>query len=241
MSLLAQAKQANYQTNQLVSCQGKNAIVSRFSLMLNISLLMFSLLFAGSAFAQARENPRLSAPVGEAIQKDNFYPRVKFETTMGDIVIELNRAKAPLTTNNFLSYVQQKEYDNTLFNRIIQDYIVQGGGYDLDYKEKESYFKIINESGNGLKNEMYTIAMARMNDPHSAKRQFFFNVKDNDNLDPGRQWGYAVFGLVMEGQEVIDAMSEVETDIDQGTGYPDTPVEDVVLKRATILPEPTYD
>jgi peptidyl-prolyl cis-trans isomerase A (cyclophilin A) len=118
---------------------------------------------------------------------------------------------------------------------------VQGGGYDLDYKEKESYFKIINESGNGLKNEMYTIAMARMNDPHSAKRQFFFNVQDNDNLDPGRQWGYAVFGLVMEGQDVIDAMSKVETDIDQGTGYPDTPVEDVVLKRATILPEPTYD
>lgn len=209
---------------------------------LRLMTMLFMLILANtSAIAIAKEKPLLSAPIGEAIQKDNFYPRVKFETNMGDIVIELNRAKAPLTTNNFLTYVKQKEYDNTLFNRIVENYIVQGGGYDLDYKEKLSNFKIINESGNGLKNDMYSISMARMNDPHSAKRQFFFNAKDNKNLDPGRQWGYAVFGMVMEGQEVIDAMAAVATDVDKATGYPNTPVKDVILKRAHILPEPVYN
>lgn len=204
-------------------------------------ILCSSLLLSASSFAKAKDKPELEAPIGAAIQKDNFYPRVKLETSMGDIVIELNRAKAPLTTNNFLTYVQQKEYDNTLFHRIIPNYIVQGGGYDPEFKEKKSNYKIINESGNGLKNETYSVAMARMNSPHSAKRQFFFNMKDNDNLDPGRQWGYAVFAMVVEGQDVVDAMAMVETHVDPGTGYPDTPVEDVLLKRASVLPEPSFD
>jgi len=206
-----------------------------------VLVLCSSLFVSASGFAQAKDKPRLEAPIGAAIQKDNFYPRVKLETSMGDIVIELNRAKAPLTTNNFLTYVQQKEYDNTLFHRIIPNYIVQGGGYDPEFKEKKSNYKIINESGNGLKNETYSVAMARMNSPHSAKRQFFFNMKDNENLDPGRQWGYAVFAMVVEGQDIVDAMAAVETHVDPSTGYPDTPIEDVLLKRATILPEPSFD
>lgn len=190
-----------------------------------------------NALAKAKEKPRLASPRGEAVQRDNYYPKVKFETSMGDIVVELRRDRAPITVNNFLSYVRDKEYDNTLFHRIIADYIVQGGGYDLDMKERSSNYDIVNESGNGLKNDPYTIAMARMNSPHSAKRQFFFNMKENDNLNPGRSWGYTVFGEVVEGQEILDAMAAVATHLDPNTGLGDTPVEDVVLKSVRVLPE----
>ncbi len=208
------------------------------------SIFVFLLFFVFSitnSFAQTNEKPRLEVPEGAKIQSDNFYPRVKFETSMGDIVIELSRSKAPVTTNNFLNYVYLKEYDNTLFHRIIPDYIVQGGGYDPQYNDKKALYKIINESGNGLKNRAYSIAMARVNDPHSAKRQFFFNVGDNENLDPGRNWGYTVFGDVVEGYEVIDAMSQVETEVNEIIGFPDTPVDKIILKRATILPEMTFE
>lgn len=213
--------------------------------MLNkISFFILALILTNSvakhAMAQASESPQLKSPIGEAIQKDNYYPRIKMHTSMGDIVVELNRAKAPVTVNNFLTYVKQKEYDNTLFHRIIVDYIVQGGAYDPEFNEKKTNYKIINESGNGLKNQAYTISMARLNDPHSAKRQFFFNVKDNENLDPSRNWGYTVFGSVLEGEEVIDAMSAVDTHVHEFTGYPDTPIENIILKRVSILPEPTF-
>jgi peptidyl-prolyl cis-trans isomerase A (cyclophilin A) len=204
-----------------------------------LTLLLSALPF--TLYSQSRETPKFNSPIGEQVQKDNYYPQVKFETSMGDIVIELSRSKAPVTVNNFLTYVKEKEYDNTLFHRIVPDYIVQGGAYDPTFKEKKSNYKIINESGNGMKNEAYSISMARMNDPHSAKRQFFFNMKDNENLDPGRNWGYTVFGSVIEGQEVLDAMSIVETEVSPVIGYPDTPVEAVILKRATILPEPSFD
>jgi peptidyl-prolyl cis-trans isomerase A (cyclophilin A) len=206
-----------------------------------ITILAFLLTSSFLLNAQSNQVPKMKSPIGEAIQKDNYYPRVKLTTSMGDIVIELSRSKAPITTNNFLSYVKQKEYDNTLFHRIIPDYIVQGGGYTPEFKERKANYKIVNESGNGLKNEAYSISMARMNDPHSAKRQFFFNMKDNDNLDPGRNWGYTVFGMVVEGQEVLDAMSVVETRVSPEIGFPDTPIENIILKRATIMPEPTFD
>lgn len=204
-------------------------------------VLVFIFSVAIESSAQSRETPKLEAPIGAAIQKDNFYPRVKLITSEGDIIVELNRAKAPITTNNFLTYVKQGEYDNTVFHRIIPDYIVQGGGYDTEYKDKKELFKIVNESGNGLKNEMYSIAMARMSDPHSAKRQFFFNMKDNENLDPGRSWGYAVFGMVMEGHEVLDKISMVETHTHPEHGFLDAPVEDIILKRVSILPDPNFE
>ncbi len=216
--------------------------VNMFSFRLYNAFIFFAVLFVSFDIqAQTSEKPRIEVPEGEKIQKDNFYPRVKFETTMGDIVIELSRSKAPITTNNFLHYVQKKEYDNTLFHRIIPEYIVQGGGYDPEYNDKKSFHKIINESGNGLKNRAYSLAMARVNDPHSAKRQFFINVSDNENLDPGRNWGYTVFADVVEGYEVVDAMSMVETEVNPVIGFPDTPVEKIILKRAIILPELTYD
>lgn len=212
--------------------------------MLAIRFFMLSLILSSIPFmvsSQSKEKPQFTSPIGEAVQKNNYYPQVKFETSMGDIVIELSRSKAPVTVNNFLTYVKEKEYDNTLFHRIVPEYIVQGGAYDPAFNEKKSNYKIVNESGNGMKNEAYTISMARMNDPHSAKRQFFFNMKDNDNLDPGRNWGYTVFGSVIEGEEVLDAMSIVKTEVSPAIGYPDTPVEAIILKRATILPEPSYD
>jgi peptidyl-prolyl cis-trans isomerase A (cyclophilin A) len=177
-----------------------------------------------------------TADDGSQIQADNYYPRVKFETSMGDIVVELDRRKAPITTNNFLRYVDKRSYEETLFHRIIPDYVVQGGGYTVDFESKPSFPEIYNESGNGLKNDLYTIAMARYNGPHSATRQFFFNLNDNDNLNPGKDWGYTVFGMVVEGYEVLDAMGQVETEYKALMGLADVPIEPVILHKVTILP-----
>ncbi|MDC8832400.1 peptidylprolyl isomerase [Alteromonas gilva] len=196
-----------------------------------LKALFFSLILLSAPSLAAKKTDD-----GSHVQPDNYYPRVKLETSMGDIVIELDRRRAPITVNNFLRYVDKRSYDDTLFQRIISGYIVQGGGYTLDYEEKSSYPAIFNESGNGLKNERYTVAMARQNDPHTATRQFFFNLDDNDNLDPGRTWGYTVFGTVVEGYDVVDAMGEVETEYKALLGFADAPVENVILKKATVLP-----
>ena len=194
--------------------------------------LLFSLLiFTVSAQAAKKE-----ADDGSQIQPDNYYPRVKLETTMGDIVIELDRRRAPITVNNFLRYVDKRSFEGTIFQRIIPGYIVQGGGYTVDYEEKSSYPAIFNESGNGLKNTMYSVAMARQNDPHTATRQFFFNLDENDNLDPGSSWGYAVFGAVVEGYEVVDAIGEVETEYKATIGFTDAPVEPIIINKVELLP-----
>lgn len=174
---------------------------------------------------------------GSDIQPDNLFPKVKLETTMGDVIVELDRYKAPLTTNNFLRYVAKGNYDNTLFHRVIEGFVVQGGGYDPEFNKKPSYEKIFNESGNGLKNNLYTIAMAREDDPHTADRQFYFNMNNNSSLDPGRRWGYAVFGLVTEGQETLDAIAAVETEYNIKVNWRDVPIEPVILTKASVLPE----
>ncbi|WDE04455.1 peptidylprolyl isomerase [Thalassomonas viridans] len=171
-----------------------------------------------------------------AIDPNNIYPRVKLETSMGVIIVELDRVKAPITVDNFLTYVVTGEYNNTVFHRIIPDFIVQGGGYDPQFIAKKANDDIVNESGNGLKNETGTIAMAKENRPHTANRQFFFNVADNKSLDPGKRWGYAVFGSIVEGEEVIEAMAQVETDYNSEMAWSDVPVKPVLLKKATLLP-----
>lgn len=171
-----------------------------------------------------------------AIDPNNLYPQVKLETNMGIIIVELDRVKAPITVDNFLTYVVNGEYNKTIFHRIIEDFIVQGGGYDDNYIPKNVTNDIINESGNGLKNEQGTIAMAKQNRPHSANRQFFFNVANNKSLNPGRQWGYAVFGSIIEGEEIIEKMSEVKTDYNEELGWQDVPVEKIILLKATLLP-----
>lgn len=171
-----------------------------------------------------------------AVDPTNIYPKVKLETSMGVIVVELDRVKAPITVNNFLEYVVKGEYDNTIFHRIIDDFIVQGGAYDTKFTAKELGKNIINESGNGLKNETGTIAMAKENRPHTANRQFFFNLADNTTLDPGRKWGYAVFGAIVEGEEVLEAIAKVPTDYNEAMAWNDVPVKHVMLIKATLLP-----
>jgi peptidyl-prolyl cis-trans isomerase B (cyclophilin B) len=162
---------------------------------------------------------------------------VKLETSKGDIVIELNEEKAPKTTENFLAYVKEGFYDGTLFHRVIDNFMIQGGGFDEAMNQKETHDPIENEADNGLKNEAYTIAMARTQDPHSATAQFFINVKDNAFLDhtaPNtRGWGYAVFGKVVEGKEVVDAIKTVATG--NAGFHQDVPVEPVVIVKATVI------
>ena len=161
-------------------------------------------------------------------------PRVELVTNQGKIILELDQKKAPVSVANFLQYVKAKHYDGTIFHRVIGNFMIQGGGFDANMKEKPSRAPIKNEADNGLKNKTYTIAMARTAAPHSASTQFFINVKDNDFLDhraPTPQgWGYAVFGKVIKGQEVIDKIKAVKT----GTRYPhsDVPLTPVVIQTA---------
>jgi peptidyl-prolyl cis-trans isomerase A (cyclophilin A) len=171
-----------------------------------------------------------------AIDPDNLFPQVKLETSMGVIIVELDRIRAPITVDNFLVYVVSGEYNDTIFHRIMPEFIVQGGGYNKDFELKKVNSNIINESGNGLKNEIGTIAMAKEKRPHTANRQFFFNVADNTSLDPGRRWGYAVFGAIVEGQEVIDAMSAVKTDYNDEMSWEDVPIKPIMLIKASLLP-----
>lgn len=171
------------------------------------------------------------------IQPDTLYPQVQLDTSMGKITVELDRTRAPITVDNFLTYVVKGHYDNTLFHRVIADFVVQGGGLNLKQEEKPYDAPIVNESGNGLSNSFGTIAMARDNDPHSATSQFYFNVGDNERLDPSsRRWGYAVFGEVAEGEEVLTAMAGVATEHNTKLDWPDFPIKEIVLIKATLLP-----
>ncbi|EKZ97869.1 peptidylprolyl isomerase [Cupriavidus metallidurans] len=163
--------------------------------------------------------------------------KVQLQTTQGAIVIELDAEKAPKTVENFLSYVRKGHYDNTVFHRVIKNFMIQGGGFEPGMKQKDTDAPIENEAGNGLKNDRYTVAMARTNAPHSATAQFFINVVDNDFLNfssPTPQgFGYAVFGKVVEGTDVIDAIKGVRTG---SSGFhQDVPLEDVVIEKATIV------
>jgi peptidyl-prolyl cis-trans isomerase A (cyclophilin A) len=166
---------------------------------------------------------------------DNYFPTVRLETTMGVIEVELNRMRAPITSNNFLRYVLEGEYDGTIFHRVMIGFVVQGGGYTKDIEEKTLHENILNESGNGLKNTFGTIAMARYEDPHSATRQFYFNMEDNASLDPNsKSWGYTVFGEVISGMEVLQAIAEVKTGYSEDLDAEDVPVEPVILIKASV-------
>ena len=168
-----------------------------------------------------------------AIDPDNLFPRVKLETSKGNIIVELDRISAPLTVDNFLTYVVEGEFNNTIFHRVIADFI---GGYDKNFTMKTVKQDIVNESGNGLKNTEGTIAMAKERRPHTANRQFFFNLAENTNLDPGRSWGYTVFGHVVEGLDVVKAIGTVETAYDDTMGWDDVPTTPIMLIKATLLP-----
>jgi cyclophilin family peptidyl-prolyl cis-trans isomerase len=172
----------------------------------------------------------LSAVAPAAAQEKN--PQVLIETSMGKIKVELFQDKSPVTVKNFLKYVDKKFYDGLIFHRVIPDFMIQGGGFAPGLKkEKETADPIKNEAGNGVKNERGTLAMARTGDPDSATAQFFINLKYNDFLDRAKArdgFGYAVFGRVVEGMDVVDAIAKVET-ADQGP-HEKVPVKDVVIK-----------
>lgn len=166
---------------------------------------------------------------------ENTFPMVKIETSMGDIVVELDRMRAPATSNNFLRYVLEGEYDGTIFHRVMPGFVVQGGGYTKDIEEKTEHAEIFNESGNGLKNVIGSIAMARFDDPHSATRQFYFNMNDNTSLDPSsKNWGYAVFGTVVSGMEVLEAIAAVKTGYSEALDAEDVPLVPVILVKASV-------
>ena len=162
---------------------------------------------------------------------------VKLHTNHGVIAIELDTDRAPETVRNFLDYVESGFYSNTVFHRVIDGFMIQGGGFEPGMRQKSTKGPIKNEAGNGLKNERYTIAMARTSDPHSASSQFFINVKDNDFLNhtapSGDSWGYCVFGKVVQGQDVVDKIKRVKTG--KRGFHSDVPSEDVLIERAEVV------
>jgi peptidyl-prolyl cis-trans isomerase B (cyclophilin B) len=192
------------------------------NLLKSLSIFLLSLAFCFNS--QAATNSQPPAHKGK-------HSMVKLHTNHGTITIELDEAKAPESVKNFLAYASSGFYDGTIFHRIIENFMIQGGGFEPNMKQKPTNAPIKNEAANGLKNEVYTVAMARTSAPQSATAQFFINVKNNSFLDyPGQDgWGYAVFGKVVEGQEVVDAIRKVKT------GAQDVPVEAVIITKAEVL------
>lgn len=176
----------------------------------------------------------LIVPQPAMAKKENTV--IELHTNKGLIVVQLDDEKAPVTARNFKRYVMEGFYDGTIFHRVIPNFMIQGGGMTPGMKEKKTHPAIKNEADNGLKNMKYTLAMARTNDPHSATAQFFINTKDNDFLNfrapSGSGWGYAVFGKVIEGADVVDAIEKVKT---ANAGYHENvPVEDVIITKAVV-------
>ena len=167
----------------------------------------------------------------------NATPKVQIKTSMGDIVLELNEAKAPKTVANFMQYVRDKHYDGTVFHRVMDGFMIQGGGFTADMQQKPTQPPIPLEANNGLKNDKYTLAMARTSDPHSATAQFFINVSNNDFLNftspTPNGWGYAVFGTITEGTDVVEKIKGVKTG-NKGF-HQNVPNEDVIIEKAEIL------
>jgi peptidyl-prolyl cis-trans isomerase B (cyclophilin B) len=163
--------------------------------------------------------------------------QVKFETSHGSFTLELDAAKAPATVESFVAYVKQGHYNNTVFHRVIDGFMIQGGGFEPGMKQKATGAPVKNEATNGLKNDKYTVAMARTSDPHSASAQFFINVADNDFLNhtapTANGWGYCVFGKVVEGQDVVDKIKGVKTG--NRAGHQNVPTEDVLVTKAEVV------
>ena len=208
-------------------------MVSRRNSTLALASLALTAIFsiANPVHAQTPATAASPAPAPAAAAA----PRVKLATSMGDIVLELNPAKAPKTVANFLQYVQDKHYDGTVFHRVIDGFMVQGGGFTADMAQKPTRAPVALEAANGLKNDTYTVAMARTGNPDSATAQFFINVKDNTMLNAPKPdgHGYAVFGKVVEGKSVVDKIRTVPTG-NKG-GMQDVPSTPVTITTATLL------
>ncbi|PQJ55171.1 peptidylprolyl isomerase [Psychrosphaera saromensis] len=195
-------------------------------MLLTLMLSLFT--FDGQAAVQ---------PTGQYIQPNNLFPKVLFVTSIGNITVELDRMKAPITVDNFLSYVDAKRYEDTIFHRLEHNFVLQGGGYTSKMESVEEFPQIVNESGNGVKNDQFSLSMARQYTPHSATSQFFFNLADNDSLNPGRNWGYTVFGSIIQGEDVLEKLEGIETDISPELGWPSFPTKKIVIIKVQILAE----
>jgi cyclophilin family peptidyl-prolyl cis-trans isomerase len=193
-----------------------------------VTLVGLAALAAGAARAEGpTESPAEPPP-----------ERVRVDTSLGSFVIKLENARAPLTTANFLAYVKNGHYSGTLFHRVISNFVIQGGGYDAKGQLKGTRADVPNESGNGLSNKRFTVGLARGDSPHSGNAQFYVNLTDNDDLDPTPlRWGYAVFGRVVEGLEVVDKIGRTPTG-SVGPWPKDAPLEPVVIQRIEALPAP---
>jgi peptidyl-prolyl cis-trans isomerase B (cyclophilin B) len=208
---------------------------STFGLRLVRSLALVGMIPLVSLSAQAASPSNSTQKQG--VTSMSTAPRVKMSTNQGDFIISLNAEKAPKTVANFLAYVKDGFFDGTIFHRVIDGFMIQGGGFEPGLKQKPTKATVENEANNGLKNNKYTLAMARTSDPHSATAQFFINVANNDFLNhtaPTAQgWGYAVFGEVVEGQDVIDKMKGVPT---ANSGFhQNVPTTDIVITKAVVL------
>ncbi|MGZ8188660.1 MAG: peptidylprolyl isomerase [Methylosarcina sp.] len=188
--------------------------------------ILFMMLFLTTTLSFAKENKMSDTPT-----------KVKLTTSLGAIVIQLNAEKAPVSTENFLKYVNEGFYNGTIFHRVIKDFMAQGGGFDTGFKQKTTHDPIKNEADNGLTNKRGSIAMARTSDPNSATAQFFINYRDNGFLNHTNPtpsgWGYAVFGEVVEGMDVVDAMANQPTG-NRG-GHQDVPKTDIVIEKAEVV------
>ncbi len=177
----------------------------------------------------------LALPSGAGAQDEPVY--VSLTTNQGEIVLELDRKAAPKSVDNFVQYVKDGHYNGTIFHRVIKNFMIQGGGFDEKMQEKKTRGPIANEASNGLKNDKYTVAMARTPDPHSASAQFFINTKNNDFLnftaETNQGWGYAVFGKVVQGQAVVDKIAGVKTG--RISRHEDVPVIPVIIEKAVVL------
>jgi peptidyl-prolyl cis-trans isomerase A (cyclophilin A) len=206
---------------------------------------LFGLMFAlglQPVFADATTPPPAApaapVPVPKAAPKPAApAQRVQVVTNMGNFTIELNAERAPLTVANFLKNVDAGYYSKTIFHRVVPNFVIQGGGFDTDFKAKPAD-KVVNESGNGLSNTRATVGMARNNEPHGSDSQFFVNLYDNAALDPNQtRWGYAVFGKVVQGMEVIDQIGNVSTG-SRGPFKEDSPLKPVIIERIERIPTP---
>ncbi|MCF6318286.1 MAG: peptidylprolyl isomerase [Proteobacteria bacterium] len=194
-------------------------------------LLFLALIFSTFEKPMACDGSKL----GFKLYPDNTFPEVLIETTMGNIVIELDRNRAPITVNNFLYYIHSGLYNNTVFHRVEKDFVIQGGGYGLKFDSIKECDSIFNESGNGLKNTEGTIAMARYGDPHSATSQFYFNLTDSPSLDPNaKNWGYTVFGEVIQGMDILQAMSKVTIGYSNKLAAESVPIEPIFIKTISV-------
>jgi cyclophilin family peptidyl-prolyl cis-trans isomerase len=179
--------------------------------------------------AAAKAQTKTAAPTASTTPAAS--PQILVVTSLGSFTLELNAERAPLTVAHFLKYVDQGQYSGTIFHRVVANFVIQGGGFDSNYKPKPAPVKVVNESGNGLTNQRGTVGMARSQDPHGSDAQFYVNLYDNEALDPNKtRWGYAVFGKVVQGMEVVDKIGNVATGA-RGPFKEDAPLQPVVIER----------